>query len=61
MLVLCQRPQTARAYLDFANLAPFDDRGLLDVGSELAVGVSHRVADVVTELRCLATDFALCH
>ena len=60
-LRLAQRSQAARADSDPAGLAILNDGSLLNVYLELALGVSHGVADIMTELRGLATDFAFCH
>jgi hypothetical protein len=60
-LRLAEGPQATTTHPYFAQLAVFENGRLLNVYSKLALGMPHRVADIMAELRGLATDFALCH
>jgi hypothetical protein len=60
-LCLVKRSQAASTDPDFASLALLIYGRLLDVHFELAFGMSHRVADIMTKLRALAADLTFCH
>jgi hypothetical protein len=61
VLYLVERSQAASAHLYLAGLALLIDGCLLNVHPKLALGVPHRVADIMAELRGLAANLTFCH
>jgi hypothetical protein len=53
--------QTLGACLNLHPLSIAPDPGLLDVWLKLALGVAHRMADIVSKLWFFTADFTDCH
>ena len=61
LLCLAERSQASSASFYFASFALLIDGRLLNIHSELALGVPHGVTDIMPKLGSLAANLTFCH